>query len=68
MVACIAAGMTESEIADMLAISPRTVRMHCDVVKSRLAVERRRQIPAAYRQLTGLDPLELCEDELNLGE
>lgn len=59
MVACVAAGMTESEIAEHLAISPRTVRMHCDVVRARLAVERRRQIPAAYREITGLDPLEL---------
>lgn len=61
MVACVAAGMTECEIADLLAISPRTVRMHCDVVRSRLAVEKRRHIPAAYRQLTGLDPMELYD-------
>jgi DNA-binding CsgD family transcriptional regulator len=59
MVGCVAAGMTESEIAAHLAISPRTVRMHCDVVRVRLAVERRRQIPAAYREITGRDPLDL---------
>jgi DNA-binding CsgD family transcriptional regulator len=64
IVGCVAAGMTESEIAAQLQISPRTVRMHCDVVRARLAVERRRQIPAAYREKTGRDPLELRDRAL----
>jgi DNA-binding CsgD family transcriptional regulator len=61
MVGCVAAGMTQVEIANRLSISPRTVRMHCDVVRTRLAVERLRQIPSAYRRITGRDPLELLE-------
>jgi DNA-binding CsgD family transcriptional regulator len=61
IVGYVAAGLTDHEIAATLAISPRTVRMHCDAVRSRLAVARRRLIPATYRQLTGKDPLELLD-------
>jgi DNA-binding CsgD family transcriptional regulator len=59
VVGCVAAGLTEAEIAAHLSISPRTVRMHCDAVRTRLSVARRRQIPVAYSQLTGEDPLRL---------
>jgi hypothetical protein len=30
---------------------------HCDVLRQKLGVSRRRQIPIAYRLLTGEDPL-----------
>jgi DNA-binding CsgD family transcriptional regulator len=52
----VAAGHTNAEIARELAISPRTVRMHCDVLKVKLGVPKRRLIPAAYRAVTGNDP------------
>jgi DNA-binding CsgD family transcriptional regulator len=59
VIGLVAAGMTDNEIAIMLSISPRTVRMHCDTVRARLSVTRRRLIPLAYRQQTGEDPLAL---------
>ena len=52
----IAAGRTNAEIAHELAISPRTVRMHCDALKIKVGVPKRRLIPAAYRAITGEDP------------
>jgi DNA-binding CsgD family transcriptional regulator len=58
---CVAAGLTDREIASRLAISPRTVRMHCDAIRARLAVSRRRHMPAAFRLQSGRDPLELYE-------
>lgn len=61
VVGCLAAGLTDGEIGSCLAISPRTVRMHCDAIRARLVVARRRQIPIAYRQQSGRDPLELYE-------
>jgi DNA-binding CsgD family transcriptional regulator len=58
----VAAGRTNAEIGGELAISPRTVRMHCDALKMKLGVPKRRLIPAAYRAITGQDPFR--EDEL----
>ena len=40
-----------------LGISPRTAKAHCDTLRLKLGVPRRRQIPLAYRILTGEDPL-----------
>ena len=65
VVALVAAGLTDREIGKVLSISPRTVRMHCDVLRHRLAADRRRLIPVRFRQCTGLDPLSLL-DELHL--
>ncbi len=59
----IAAGRTNAEIARELAISPRTVRMHCDALRGKLGVPRRRLIPAAYRAITGEDPFLALESE-----
>ena len=59
VIGCLAAGMTDIEIAAHLSISPRTVRMHCDTVRARLAVSHRRQIPFAYQRRSGRDPLRL---------
>ena len=53
----VAAGLTGGEIAQELSISPRTARMHCDALKIKLGVPKRRLIPAAYRAITGEDPL-----------
>ena len=57
VVALIAAGCSNDEVGAQLGISPRTAKAHCDVLRQKLGVPRRRQIPAAYRALTGDDPL-----------
>jgi ATP/maltotriose-dependent transcriptional regulator MalT len=57
VVTLIAAGCSNEEVGDRLGISPRTVKAHCDVLRQKLGVARRRQIPLAYRSLTGDDPL-----------
>ena len=53
----IAAGCSNEEVGEELGISPRTAKAHADVLRQKLGVARRRQIPAAYRSLTGDDPL-----------
>ena len=58
VVALIAAGCSNEEVGDRLGISPRTAKAHADVLRQKLGVARRRQIPAAYRLLTGDDRLE----------
>ena len=57
VVELIAAGLSNDEVGDRLGISPRTAKAHCDVLRQKLGVTRRRQIPIAYRLLTGEDPL-----------
>lgn len=57
VVELIAAGCSNEEVGEKLGISPRTAKAHCDVLRQKLGVSRRRQIPAAYRTLTGEDPL-----------
>jgi ATP/maltotriose-dependent transcriptional regulator MalT len=62
VVALIAAGCSNEEVAQRLAISPRTAKAHSDALRQKLGVPRRRQIPAAYRMKTGEDPLESALD------
>ncbi len=57
VVALIAAGCSNEEVGDRLGISPRTAKAHSDALRQKLGVPRRRQIPAAYRAVTGEDPL-----------
>lgn len=57
VVALIAAGCSNDEVGARLGISPRTAKAHCDVLRQKLGVTRRRQIPIAFRLLTGEDPL-----------
>ena len=57
VVELIAAGCSNEEVGERLGISPRTAKAHCDVLRQKLGVARRRQIPVAYRSLTGVDPL-----------
>jgi non-specific serine/threonine protein kinase len=57
VVELIASGLSNEEIGARLGISGRTVKAHCDVLRGKLGVTRRRHIPAAYRALTGDDPL-----------
>jgi DNA-binding CsgD family transcriptional regulator len=57
IVELIAAGYSNEEVGLELGISPRTAKAHSDILRRKLGVPRRRQIPIAYRSLTGLDPL-----------
>jgi DNA-binding NarL/FixJ family response regulator len=61
VVRLIAAGCSNLEIAERLGVSPRTAKAHSDVLRMKLRVSRRRQIPAAYRRTTGEDPLQGLE-------
>ncbi|MER3410108.1 MAG: hypothetical protein C4306_08415 [Thermoleophilia bacterium] len=53
----IAAGCSNEEVGARLGISPRTAKAHADTLRRKLGVTRRRQIPVAYRAVTGEDPL-----------
>ncbi len=57
VVELIAAGCSNEEVGVRLGISARTAKAHADVLRHKLGVTRRRQIPVAYRNLTGDDPL-----------
>ena len=57
VIALIAAGCSNDEVGARLGISPRTVKAHCDVLRQKLGVKRRRQLPMAFRIITGEDPL-----------
>ena len=57
VVVLIALGCSNEEVGERLGISARTAKAHCDVLRQKLGVPRRRQIPAAFRTLTGEDPL-----------
>ena len=57
VVELIAAGCSNDEVGERLGISSRTAKAHCDVLRQKLGVTRRRQIPIAYLELTGRDPL-----------
>ena len=60
VVGLIALGCSNDEVGRRLGISPRTAKAHCDALRLKLGVPRRRQIPAAFKTLTGEDPL-VCE-------
>jgi DNA-binding NarL/FixJ family response regulator len=62
VVALIAEGCVNKEIAARLEISPRTARAHSDVLRQKLDARRRRWIPSAYRKLTGRDPLTAADE------
>ena len=57
VVELIAAGCTNAEIAEYLNVSPRTAKAHSDILRHKLGVRSRRQIPVAYRLFTGDDPM-----------
>jgi ATP/maltotriose-dependent transcriptional regulator MalT len=62
IVELIAQGCSNEEIGTRLGISPRTAKAHSDALRQKLGVPRRRQIPAAFRALTGEDPLALAHE------
>jgi DNA-binding CsgD family transcriptional regulator len=68
VIALIAAGYSNDEVSERLGISPRTVKAHCDVLRQKLGVRRRRQLPIAYRILTGDDPLAQSLDPPGSGD
>jgi ATP/maltotriose-dependent transcriptional regulator MalT len=68
VVELIAAGLSNDEVGERLGISPRTAKAHCDVLRQKLGVSRRRQIPVAYRLLTGEDPLSTTLGASNSGD
>ena len=68
VVELIAAGMSNDEVGERLGISSRTAKAHCDVLRQKLGVSRRRQIPVAYRLLTGEDPLSTSLGASNSGD
>jgi len=57
VVELIAAGYSNVEVGAHLGISARTAKAHTDLLRAKLGVAHRRQIPIAYRELTGIDPL-----------
>ncbi len=63
----IAAGCSNEEVGERLGISPRTAKAHCDALRQKLGVARRRQIPVAYRLLTGEDPLSRSLGPITIG-
>jgi ATP/maltotriose-dependent transcriptional regulator MalT len=68
VVELIAAGLSNDEVGERLGISSRTAKAHCDVLRQKLGVSRRRQIPVAYRLLTGEDPLSPSLGASNSGD
>ena len=62
MVKLIAEGCSNEEVGTKLGIAPRTAKAHSDALRQKLGVPRRRQIPAAFRALTGEDPLALAHE------
>ena len=65
----IAEGCSNDEIAERLGVTARTAKAHCDTLRSKLGVSRRRYIPLAYRSATGEDPMVLglaaCEPAIS---
>jgi DNA-binding CsgD family transcriptional regulator len=55
----IAEGCSNEEIAERLGVTARTAKAHCDSLRTKLGVTRRRYIPLAYRSITGEDPMML---------
>ena len=62
IVELIARGCSNEEVGTRLGISPRTAKAHSDALRQKLGVPRRRHIPAAFRALTGEDPLALAHE------
>jgi DNA-binding NarL/FixJ family response regulator len=53
----LAEGCSNDEIAARLGVTARTAKAHCDALRTKLGVTRRRYIPIAFRAKTGQDPL-----------
>jgi ATP/maltotriose-dependent transcriptional regulator MalT len=53
----LAQGFSNAEMSSELGMPARTVKAQCDTLRKKLGVRKRRQLPLAYRLLTGEDPL-----------
>lgn len=53
IIALLAQGKTNDEIADTLGIRPTTAKAHVIAIRHKLGVEKRRQVPSAYTAMTG---------------
>ena len=62
IVRLIAQGCSNVEVGTKLGIAPRTAKAHSDALRQKLGVPKRRHIPAAFRALTGEDPLALAHE------
>lgn len=58
----LAAGLSSTEMARRLCIQERTVKSYCDILRVKLGVSHRREIPMAYREKTGKDPFLLVPE------
>jgi DNA-binding NarL/FixJ family response regulator len=67
VVELIAAGCSNEEIGQRLGLSARTAKAHSDALRRKLGVAKKRQIPAAYRLMTGRDPLDQLPAALGAG-
>jgi DNA-binding NarL/FixJ family response regulator len=56
VVRLIARGYSNLEVGAALGISSRTAKAHADVLRVKLGVGKRRQVPSAYFNLTGDNP------------
>lgn len=56
IVRLIAEGLTAREIGERTGLAARTAKHHADVLREKLGVERRRDVPAAYYEATGTYP------------
>jgi DNA-binding NarL/FixJ family response regulator len=68
VVQLIAEGCSNAEIAERLGVSPRTAKAHSDILRSKLRVSKRRQIPLAFKDATGENPLESLGPTAELGD
>jgi DNA-binding CsgD family transcriptional regulator len=62
VVQLIAEGCSNEEIAERLGVTARTAKAHCDTLRTKLGVSRRRYIPLAFRAATGEDPMRLGQN------
>jgi DNA-binding CsgD family transcriptional regulator len=68
VVELIAAGCSNEEIGRRLGLSARTAKAHSDALRKKLGVAKKRQIPAAYRLVTGRDPLDQLPAALGVSD
>lgn len=64
IVGLIARGKSYDEMGEVLGIAGRTAKAHADAVRHKLGVAKKRQIPSAYRTITGYNPFEIDVEEL----
>lgn len=64
IVALVAKGKTYAEIGEILGISRSGAKTTADVVRNKLRVEKRRQIPDAFARQTGENPYTIDVPEL----